>query len=80
MEELTQGKTDFEFAPKDVFALILEKYPDFNRNTVGGQITADCVNHKSRRHHSSGDDKYWWIEKGKYRLYDPKEDKVPEEI
>lgn len=79
-EELTQGKTDFEFAPKDVFALILEKYPDFNRNTVGGQITADCVNHKSRRHHSSGDDKYWWIEKGKYRLYDPKEDKVPEEI
>ena len=80
VEELTQGKTDFEFAPKDVIAFILEKYPNFNRNTVIGQITADCVNRKSRRHHSSRDDKYWWIEKGKYRLYDPEKDKVPEEI
>lgn len=80
VEELTQGKTDFEFAPKDVFALILDKYPNFNRNTVVGQITADCVNRKSRRYHSSRDDKYWWIEKGKYRLYDPEKDKVLEEV
>lgn len=75
VEELTSGKTDFEFAPKDVFALILKKYSNFNRDTMTAQITADCVNHPSRRHHRSVDDKYWRIKQGKYRLYDPKRDK-----
>ena len=76
VEELTQGKTDSEFAPKDIFALILEKYPNFNRGTMETQIAADCVNHPSRQHYPSGDDKYWWIEKGSYRLYDPERDRV----
>lgn len=66
---LTKADPDLIFAPKDVAKIILEKYPTFNRNTVGSQIISDCVNHTSRHHYPGGDDRYWWIEKGKYRLY-----------
>ena len=76
VKELTHEKTDFIFAPKDVTAIILKKHSNFNKNTVGCQIIADCVNHTSRHHYPGGDDRYWWIEKGKYRLYDQERDKV----
>jgi len=59
------------FAPKDVIAEVLSSYPDFNRTTVGCQIISDCVNHTSRHHYPGGCDRYWWVEKGKYQLYDP---------
>ena len=55
---------------------ILEKYPNFNKNTVGAQIVAACPNHGSY-HNFSGIYKYYWkIGTGKYRLYDPEKDKV----
>jgi len=76
VEELTHGKKDFIFAPKDVTAIILKKHSSFNKSTVGCQIIADCVNHASRHHYLGGDDRYWWIEKGKYRLYDRERDRV----
>ncbi|MDE0635521.1 MAG: hypothetical protein OXI43_06680 [Candidatus Poribacteria bacterium] len=75
VEELMQGDKEF-FAPKEVTACILEKYPDFNSSTVSCQIASDCVNHTSRHHYPGGSDRYWWISKGKYRLYDPEKDKV----
>jgi hypothetical protein len=59
------------FAPKDVAAEVLARFPDFNKSTVGCQIISDCVNHTSRHHYPGGDDRYWWVEKGKYQLYDP---------
>ncbi len=73
--ELMQGDKKF-FAPKEVTAHILEKYPDFNSSTVSCQIASDCVNHTSRHHYPGGSDRYWWISKGKYRLYDPNNDKM----
>lgn len=75
VEELMQGEKD-HFAPKEVTSLILEKYPDFNSSTVSCQIASDCVNHTSRHHYPGGTDRYWWIEKGKYRLFDPDKDKI----
>ena len=75
VQELMQGnKTDF--TPKEVIALILEKEPDFNKSTAQCQLIADCVNHTSRHHYPGGDDRYWRISKGKYRLYNPERDKV----
>lgn len=59
------------FAPKDVVAEVLASYPSFNKNTVSCQIISDCVNHTSRHHYPGGSDRYWWVEKGKYELYDP---------
>ena len=76
VQELTQGNKDVTFAPKDVTTVILKKYPNFNRSTVGCQIISDCVNHSSRHYYPGGDDRYWWIEKGKYRLYNSERDKV----
>ena len=63
------------FSPKDICQIILKKHPSFNKNTVGYQIISDSVNHTSRHHYPGGEDRYWWVEKGKYKLYDPTEDK-----
>lgn len=75
VQELMQGDKDF-FAPKEVTGLILEKYPSFNPSTVSCQIASDCVNHTSRHYYPGGSDRYWWISKGKYRLYDSEKDKM----
>ena len=75
VQELMQGNKE-DFTPKEVIALILEKEPDFNKSTAQCQLIADCVNHTSRHHYPGGDDRYWWISKGKYRLYNPERDKV----
>ena len=74
--ELTQGNKDFLFYPKDVSGVVLKEYPNVNKNTVNCQIISDCVNHTSRHHYPGGEDRYWWVEKGKYRLFDPRRDKV----
>ena len=75
VQTLMQGDKE-SFAPKEVTTLIIEKYPNFNSSTVNCQIISDCVNHTSRHHYSGGSDRYWWVSKGKYRLYDPEKDKM----
>ena len=80
VQEFTQGKTDKEFTIKEVTAITLKKFPDFNKQTVAGQITAGCVNHPSRRHHPVTEDRYWRIATGRFRLYDPEKDKMKEDV
>jgi hypothetical protein len=59
------------FTPKDIAEIILKQYPNFNRSTINCQITTDCVNHPSRSHYSGGEDRYWRIAKGEFRLVQP---------
>jgi len=73
--EFTNKDKNIIFSPKDITQIILKKYPTFNKSTIGCQIIADCVNHTSRHHYPGGEDRYWWVEKGKYKLYDQSEDK-----
>ncbi|MDM8522872.1 hypothetical protein QUF80_05810 [Desulfococcaceae bacterium HSG8] len=73
--EFTNSDKKKEFSPKDICQIILKKYPSFNKSTVGCQIISDSVNHTSRHHYSGGEDRYWWKEKGKYKLFDPSTDK-----
>ena len=74
-QELMQGDKE-TFAPKEVFAHILKKYPDFKVGTVHGQLAAGCPNHGSHHRHL-GDYKYYWrVGHGKYRLYDREKDGV----
>lgn len=80
VRELTQDKIDVEFTIKEVTSIIHKTDPNFNKGTVSGQITADCVNHPSRRHHSAKHDFYWRVTKGKYRLYDPEKDKIEDNV
>ena len=35
VQEFTAGDVNVEFTRKEIIAFILEKYPDFNRNTIG---------------------------------------------
>ncbi len=75
VREFIAGDKNKIFSPKDIFQLILLQYPTFNKNTVSCQIMSDSVNHTSRHHYPGGQDLYWWLEKGKYRLYDKEKDK-----
>ena len=59
------------FTPKEIAEVILQRYPSFNRSTINCQIIADCVNHPSRGHYSGGQDRYWRIAKGVFRLVQP---------
>lgn len=76
VQEFTKGNKELLFSPKEITQVVLNKYPNFNKNTVGCQIISDCVNHTSRHHYPGGEDRYWWVEKGKYRLFDPDRDLV----
>ena len=71
----TKNDTTKIFSQKDICQIVLNKYPNFNKSTVGCQIISDSVNHTSRHHYPGGEDRYWWNEKGKYKLYDPTTDK-----
>lgn len=74
VQGFTKGDKNKLFSPKDISQLILKKYPNFNKTTVGCQIISDCINHTSRHHYPGGEDRYWWKEKGKYKLYDQNTD------
>ncbi len=76
VQEFTGKDVNVEFTQKDIAALILQKYPDFNKNTIGAQIIAGCPNHGSYRHHAGNYRYYWKIGTGKYRLYDPERDEI----
>ncbi|MGM0670419.1 MAG: DUF7669 domain-containing protein, partial [Gemmatimonadota bacterium] len=67
VQEVTSGDKGYIFSPKEITKAVLKKYPDFNKSTVGCQIISDCVGHTSRHHYPGGEDRYWWVDKGKYR-------------
>lgn len=72
--ELTDGNTNVEFAPQELYEHVKEKYPDFNRRTLHGQLAAACPNTRSYIYHPGDYKYYWWVRKGFYRLYDPERD------
>ena len=76
VQELTGKNTNIKFSPKQVSALILQKYPDFKVSNVGAELTAGSPNHSSYHHHSGNHKYYWWVNSGTYRLYNPEKDKV----
>ena len=78
VQELTKKDTKVEFTHKEVYSLILKKYPDFNSGTARLQLIAGCPNQPSYRNFSGNHKFYWRVRPGIYRLYDPKRDKVEE--
>ena len=72
VQELTGGDTNVEFTPKEVRALVLKKYPNFNKGTVGAQLYMGTQLYKGTYPYKY----YWRVEKGEYRLHDLKRDKV----
>ncbi len=75
VKEITGMDIKRVFSPSEVYRLLVSKYPTINKSTVNCQLIADAVNHPSRKHYPGGQrDYYFWLEKGKYRLYDPQSD------
>lgn len=65
------------FTPSEIYHEVLTTYPSVNPATNRRQITAGCVNCPARKHHSGlKPDRYFKVERGIYRLYDPKRDGV----
>ena len=63
------------FTPINIINEISAKYKNVNATTVRCQLTADCVNHSSRKHYPSGQlDLYFRESDGKYRLYNKNND------
>ncbi len=64
-----QNKKVF-FTPKEIINDLIIKYPNVNKTTIRCQLIMDCVNHTSRKHYPSGQQDYYYVDNGSYRLYD----------
>ena len=76
VKDFIDGDTGIEFSIAEIKKVVSEKHPDFKLSNVGAEIAADCVNYPSRHNYPKGIDRYYRIERGKYRLYDSKTDAV----
>ena len=77
VQEFTAGNPNVTFTLKDIEQILSEKYPDLaESSSPRNRIRGSCVNFQSRHTYPIGEDRYWLVKKGIYRLYDPKNDKV----
>ena len=78
VQEFTKGDLNAIFMLKDIEQIISRKHPDLAKSDkVRNRIRGSCVDFKKRHTYSPrGPDTYQWVSRGKYRLYDPKNDKV----
>ena len=71
------GDPNAEFTLKDIEQVVGKKYPDLaESNRVRNRIRGSCVNFGKRHTYPIGEDRYWLVKRGVYRLYDPEKDKM----
>ena len=76
VQEFANGDPNTTFAPADIDKTVENRYSDFPVYTVRRWIRGGCVNFPKRSDYPESENKYWWVERGKYRLYDPEKDEV----
>ena len=77
VQEFTKGDPNVKFTLRDIEQILSEKYPDLaESSSPRNRIRGSCVNFHSRQSYPKGENRYWRVEKGVYRLYDPERDKV----
>ena len=76
VQEFTSGDPNATFAPADIDKVVENRYSDFPVYTVRRWIRGGCVNFPKRSDYPESEDKYWWVERGKYRRYNPESDKI----
>ena len=76
VQEFTDGDPNATFTLIEIERVVLEKHPDLNDHRVRYRIRGGCVNFPKRHTYPKGEDRYWWVERGKYRLYNPESDKI----
>ena len=79
VQEFTAGDPNVTFTLKDIEQILSEKYPDLvESDRARNRIRGSCVNFQLRRTYPIGEDRYWLVKRGIYRLYDPEKDKIEE--
>ena len=77
VQKLTNGDKNVEFTLIDVERIVSKKHPDLaESSSPRNWIRGSCVNFPSRRNYPIGEDRYWLVKRGVYRLYDPENDKM----
>ena len=74
--KFTNEDPNTTFTLTDIEQVVSDEHPDFNDSRVRNCIRGSCVNFPSRRNYPIGEDRYWRVERGKYRLYNPEKDKM----
>ena len=76
VKELTTDDPNTVFTQK----CILNKSQEMNKNTLRRVIIEDCVNGPPLNDNTiiNPAGRYWWVSRGKYRLYDPERDNIEE--
>ncbi len=74
VQEFTNGDPNTTFAPADIDKAVENRYSDFPVYTVRRWIRGGCVNFPKRSDYPDSENKYWRVEIGKYRLYNPEID------
>ncbi len=76
VQEFTKGDPNAIFSLKEIERVVSGKHPDFNVEKVRRWIRGCCVKFPTRRNYPRGEDRYRWIGRDKYRLYDPEKDRM----
>ncbi len=75
VKEFTKESPNTTFTLTDIEQVVSNNHPDFNENIVRNWIRGSCVNFQKRRNYPIGEDRYWRVKRGIYRLYDSQRDK-----
>ena len=79
VQEFTDGDPNATFTLRDIEQVVGEKYPDLaESDRVRNRIRGSCVNFGKRDTYPIGEDRYWLVKWGVYRLYDREKDKRPD--
>ena len=77
VQEFTAGDPNVTFTLKDIEQILEEKYPDLAKSDrVRNRIRGSCVNFQLRHTYPKGENRYWLVKRGVYRLYDSEKDKA----
>jgi hypothetical protein len=77
VDSVIAKRGDGLFVMREVIDVIMQEYPEFNKNTIRCQLYMDCVNHNSRKHYKGGQmDYYYQVQGTTFRLYDKSKDDI----
>ena len=72
-----KGDPNAIFTLREIEQIVSEKHPDLAKSSkVRFRIRGSCVNFKLRHTYPIGEDRYWLVKRGVYRLYDAERDKI----
>ncbi len=80
VQEFIEGDPNATFTLKDIEKILGKKYPDLAKSdSPRNRIRGSCVNFRLRHTYPIGEDRYWLVKRGIYRLYDSEKDEMEDD-